>query len=480
MIAYFTYLTIFLAVLFPLIYIIRRKPDLSFWFLVNIYFDPGGYINFYFEGKTFLNLNLSDVAIVLILFCLIAVKTNYKIIYENQFLVKFYKVFFVFAIYFFVFYGFVVPYLNNDLNYVLFLQKNRTFFYYVIILTSAYIFALRGLKYFYLTTLFLCIFILSSFLISLVTGLKIVPIEIYERYSGSEMMRITILSWGLFYILFPLSFILFLFSYKIKLNLKYTKLLYFAGMLMIVTLLITLTRRNYIGISSSIFIIILLNSYIFRRSKIFAFVKILVPMSIVLLIIYLTLPKYVDYIANISQDTFQLISKGTARGEQEYRITGTGDLLITKKYIADNLILGTGYNYLHWGGEEEIALSSRGSEFALASDAAKEVPIYNIFFSFGLAGFIIMLFLYSYLIKLFLRLYSLLKKNINILIAYPYDLLFSIFILYMIADKFTFSLYTLGTDFTTPYYGIFIGIGFALLHKLKIITRNEVDSTQNT
>jgi len=195
-------------------------------------------------------------------------------------------------------------------------------------------------------------------------------------------------------------------------------------------------------------------------------------MSVVLLIIYLTLPKYVDYIANISQDTFQLISKGTANGEKEYRITGTGDLLITKKYIADNLILGTGYNYLHWGGEEEIALSSRGSEFALASDAAKEVPIYNIFFSFGLAGFIIMLFLYSYLIKLFLRLYLLLKKNINILIEYPYDLLFSIFILYMIVDKFTFSLYSLGNDFTTPYYGIFIGIGFALLHKLKIITSN--------
>jgi hypothetical protein len=332
---------------------------------------------------------------------------------------------------------------------------------------------MRGLKYFYFTTLFLGVLILSAFLISLVTGLKIIPIEVFERYEGSEMMRITIFSWGLIQILFPLSFILFLLSRKIKFNIKYRKLVYIAGMLMVVTLLITLTRRNFITIPGTILIIILLNSFIFRKSKIFAFAKILIPMSIIVLIIYLTLPKYVDYIVNISKDTFQLLTKGSdTRGENEYRVSGTGDLLITKKYIANNFLLGTGYNYLHWGGELEIAISSRGSEFASAADAAQEVPIYNIFFSYGLVGFIIMIFLYSFLIKLFLRLYSLVKKQINLLIAYPYELLFAIFILYMIVDKFTFSLYSLGSDFTTPYYGIFIGIGFALLQKLKIITSN--------
>lgn len=131
--------------------------------------------------------------------------------------------------------------------------------------------------------------------------------------------------------------------------------------------------------------------------------------------------------------------------------------------------MGTGYSYLYWGTSEQ-ATSPRGNEYALASDAAQEVPIYNIFFSYGLAGFIIMVFLYSYLIRLFIKLYSLLKKQIKFFISYPYELLFAIFILYMIADKFTFSLYTLGGDFTLPYYGIFVGMGFALLKKLKVIS----------
>lgn len=470
MVTYLTYLTIFLAAIFPIIYFIRRKPDLCFWFLLNIYFDPGGYLDYYTEGKVFLSLYISDIAIVLIIFCLYVINFNYRIIIKDAFLMKFLKVFLIFAIYFFVFYGGIVPYLHSDFNYLLFLQKNRTFLYYIIIFVSVYIFTMRGLKYFYYTTLFLGVIILSLFLISLVTGLKIIPIEVFERYSDSDMMRITILSWGLFQILFPLSFILLLFSRKIKFNIKYRKIVYFAGLLMVVTLLITLTRRNFISVPGAIFIIILLNSYIFRKSKMFAFVKVLVPISLIILIIYITLPKYVDYIVNISKDTFLLITQGSdTRGEQEYRVSGTGELLLTKKYISENFLLGTGYSYLYWGESEE-ATSPRGNEYALASDAAQEVPIYNIFFSYGLTGFIIMIFLYSFLIRLFLRLYSLLKRQINLIKGFPYELLFSIFILYMIVDKFTFSMYTIGTDFTSAYYGIFIGIGFALLQKLKIIT----------
>jgi hypothetical protein len=423
-----------------------------------------------------MNLYISDLVIVLIIFCLYSINVNSNILYKDRFLNKFYKTFFIFAIYFFIFYGGIIPYINNDFNYLVFLQKNRSFLYYIILLTSVYFFTLRGLKYFYLTTLFLGIVILTAFLISLLTGLKIIPIDVFERYSGSEMMRITIFSWGFIQILFPLSFILFLFSRKIKFNIKYRKLVYLAGILMVVTLLITLTRRNYISIFGSVLIIVLLNSFIFRKSKILTFAKVIIPVSIILLVISLALPKYVNYIANISEDIYLLFTKGSdTQGEVDYRVSGTGDLLITKKYITENFIFGTGYSYLYWG-ESDVATSSRGNTYALAADAAREVPVYNIFFSYGLAGFVIIVFLYSFLVKLFVRLNSLLKKQFNALTAYPYELLFAIFILYMIVDKFTFSLYTLGDDFPTPYYGVYLGMAFALYRKLKIITvNNEVN-----
>ncbi len=471
MITYFIYFTLFLAVLLPVVYLIKRNPDLAFWFFLNIFFDPGGLFSYYFGGKISV-FYLYDIAIIPIIFCLFTINTNYKIIYKDKFLISFLKVFSIFVLFFLIVYGGIVPYLNDDLNYLQFLQKNRIFLYYIIVLISAYVFALRGLKYFYLTTLIIGFFILSAFLISLVSPLKIIPIIMMERYEGEEMMRIGILSWGLFNIFFPISFLIFLSSLKIKLNISYRKLVYIAGMLMLVTLLIALSRRNFISIPGTILIIILLNSYIFRKSKAFALAKILIPLGLVLIIINFALPKYIDYIASISQDTFQLLTEGTdTRGEKEYRVSGTGDLEITKKYITDNFILGTGYSYLYWG-ERGYATSSRGPVYAAAYDAAAEVPIYYIFFGYGLVGFIIMVFLYAFLIRLFLKLFSLIRRKINLLTEYPYEVIFTIYILYMIANKFTFNLYSLGTDFTNPINGIFIGIGFALLKKLKIITSN--------
>jgi O-antigen ligase len=81
-----------------------------------------------------------------------------------------------------------------------------------------------------------------------------------------------------------------------------------AGILMVFTILITLSRANFISTPGTILIIIILNSYIFRKSKVFALTKILIPLAISLLIINFTLPKYVDYIVNISEDTFLLLT----------------------------------------------------------------------------------------------------------------------------------------------------------------------------
>lgn len=470
LVTYWPYLAIFLTILLPGVYLIKRNPDLMFWILLNIYFDPGGYISYYFGGKLISRLYISDIVILPIIFCLFALKTSYKIIYKDKFLTSFLKAFLIFVAYFFVVYGGIIPYLNNDLDYILFLQKNRQFLYYVIILISAYIFALRGLKYFYLTTLFIGFTMLSAFLISVVTGLNIIPIMLMERYEGSNMMRIFIYSWGLFTILFPISFILFLFPRRIKLHTKYRKLAYIAGMLMVLTLLVALSRRNFIDIPGTILIIVLLNSFIFRRNKALAMAKILIPLGATLVIINLTLPKYIDYISDISQDTFDLLTRGKdTRGEGEYRVSGTGDLEITKKYISDNFIFGTGYSYIHWGELGE-SITSRGPVYAAAMDAAGEVPIYYIFFGYGLVGFIIMFFLYSFLIRLFLKLFSLTRERIIHLIEHPYDVLFIIYLLYWIAEKFTFSFWGLGNDFTSPESGIYIGIGFALLKKLKNIS----------
>jgi O-antigen/teichoic acid export membrane protein len=73
---------------------------------------------------------------------------------------------------------------------------------------------MRGLKYYFLTTAFIGFIIFSLLLITLVTGMEIVPLVFLERYEGSDIIRIGIYSWGLLSVLFPLAFILFLLPSK--------------------------------------------------------------------------------------------------------------------------------------------------------------------------------------------------------------------------------------------------------------------------
>ena len=55
-------------------------------------------------------------------------------------------------------------------------------------------------------------------------------------------------SYGIFDMIFPLTLIAYILSGKIKYNLDYKIMLYYSGVIMLVTLLITLTRRTQIDI----------------------------------------------------------------------------------------------------------------------------------------------------------------------------------------------------------------------------------------
>jgi len=197
--------------------------------------------------------------------------------------------------------------------------------------------------------------------------------------------------------------------------------------------------------------------------------KIILPAVLVILTLYFTFPKYIGYVAIIGEDTFLLLATGKdTRGIGSYRVTGTGDLLVTKKYINNNLLFGTGYTYLYWG-EKTFASSPRGAKYALAADAAGEVPIYYLFFGFGIAGAILMFPLYFIMAKLFFRLNKLLKQNLSAFLHDPFIILFSIYVLLTIASKFTFNVFNLSSDFRGSQLSstaVFLGLGFALLKKI--------------
>lgn len=208
-----------LVLLFAFIIIIRNKPELWFWIFLNLYFDPGGYITGFRDGKLVGPLNISDVIIVGIILCMVSAKINWKVIFGDKLLTNFFLFLIIFSAYYFIVFGGVAPYIHNDFDYVTFILKNRTFLHGFIILISAYLFSLRGLNYFYSVTLFFGVVCLTLYMITLFTGIELVYVWKLER-EGTEMTRISMLSYGLFDLVLPLSIIVYIISKKINLNIK--------------------------------------------------------------------------------------------------------------------------------------------------------------------------------------------------------------------------------------------------------------------
>jgi len=452
------------------ILIIGNKPDFWFWLFLNLYFDPGGYVEGYLGGKLLGPLIAADVFIVGIIICLISAKVNWRIIFGDKFLSNFLLALFIFSIYYFIVYGGIVPYFHNDFNYSTFLIKNRLFVYGLIILIAVYVFSLRNLRYFYSITLSIGFICLSFYLITLLTGFDLIFVWELKR-EGTAMIRKMLLSYGLFRLTFPLALTVYLISKKNKLDIKYKHWLYFSGILMLFTELITLTRRTQIDIIGLTIIILLLISYLFRSSKLKGFLKLVIPVLAVSVILFFTLPDYTKYIKQTAKDTFSILTTGeNSLGQREERVTGTGDLEITKEYIMNNLLFGTGYTHLFWLSAGNV-MSPRGKTYAIACDAAKEVPIYYLLFGFGVVGAILIFPLYFIMATLFLKLIKLLRI---IMISYlddPLTIIFSIYILLTIAVNFTINLYQFGSHFIATTLGetaVILGLGFAIYRKLNM------------
>ena len=458
---------VLLIVLLALVIIIRNKPDIWFWIFLNLFFDPGGYITGFRDGKIVGPLNMRDAFIFGIIICLVSAKINWKVISQDQQLSRFLVFLLFFSAYYFIVYGGVAPFIHNDFDYSTFLLKNREFIYGFFILISVYLFSFRSLHNFYSVTLFFGVLCLTLYLITLLTGVELIYVWEFQR-EGTGMTRISMLSYGLFDMLFPLSLIVYIVSKKINLNIKYRYWLYYAGVIFLITQIITLTRRTQIDILGTVIIAVIIIAYLFRTGKLSSLLKLLFPAVLVILVLYFTFPNYIGYMAKTAENTFLLITTGQdSEGRKEYRVSGNENLELAKNYIKNNLLIGTGYTYLYWGPGYSYSL--RGREYSLAADAAGEVPIYYSLFGFGILGVILMLPLYFLMSMLFFKLIKLLKITLENYLQDPMVIIFIIYILLTFAIIFTINFYNLSSHFTgarLSYTAIFIGLGFALYRKI--------------
>lgn len=451
---------------------ITESPDFFFWLFLMLFFDPGGFFAGYFESNAIGLVNFSDLFFLGMLVAIVAAKSKGgRTLAEDVEMRKmlYYLVFF--QLYFAVVYGYLVPLYYGRLDLVFFFQKNRMFFMAVPIMYGVYFFSQRSLGMFFKFLVAFSVVILGLYFITLLTHLHIVPLQTWERYGPGSFQRISMITYGLIDWILPIGIVLMLLRKTIELEIVGRKFIYLSALLMLITYLITFTRREYLAIALSIVLITLIISYVFRVSKVALGKIFVVPVLCGILLLYASFPSDVNHVLSTFENSFSLVLTGKdTRGRTDYRVSGTGDLIYAKQIIGEHLYFGTGYIPYLWS--EEIELEAQRDPLATALDASAEVPIYGAFLRLGILGVLVASGIYVLLLKDLFAFLRSLKRNANALLDFNgIDLLTTFLVLYLLVSIFTIKAYTLFGDFyspsTLPVFGTTVSLFYALKKKFE-------------
>jgi|GEM_PF-2657362 len=442
----------------------QKYTQSIFWICIMLYFDPGGIVAGYGGGNIIGRLNSSDVffAIMTILFILkypSLLRVNQTLKETKSFII--WTIIFLF--YLLIFYGFYIPILKGYPNFIRFLIKSRYFFYIPFIFFYTYHFSMidnksRFIKY----TIYTTLIITPLFLFSIVSNVEIIPVLTMERFAGSGMQRLFMYSYGFINLSFYFALIILLEKNYINLSAQIKRKIVFAGFLMVIVLLITLTRREIIRIITIPLIISYIISKIERRSFFIKINKILISAIIVLALISFTFPQNFKWLVNTVKDTAVLITTGEdTEGNTDERLNRSGGMIYAIDYIQKNLWFGSGY--YPYSFEEVEILASSGDPVAIGLNSSAEVPIYGSLQRLGLIGILFFLPLYLIPLKIIRSFYLIIKKNPESLLHINgFDIIIIIFFITYIIQKFTLEIFTLFQESINPSYLTKFAILFAI------------------
>ncbi len=465
-------LAIISIILIVVLYYYNKSNLILFWLLLNLYLNPAGIISYHFGTNIIGPIKFHDIIFVLLFL------TYFKLFKWKPFSFKLeqkYKKFLTYITFLLVYYFIVnlwlVPAIHGRGHLMLdnYIDARRLIYSSIVCLMVYQTFLKYGGKELYRLTLIVALLSFAMFLISYILKIPIVPVMQIQRYHDNEdLIRIGMISYGLFYWLIMFAWIFFFLKNKYFNNEKkiFNWTLISFIVFAIITLM-TLTRRMY-------FELVLLPIIIYYIIKLYTPIKVYISkiatfFIAVIIVLSLISPSLLQNSTDIFKDTFLLIFTGEdTRGEGNYRLDGTGDLLLTKAYIAKNPILGQGYYYFNYEDKNDGSLGAM-TEFAIASDAAREVPIYNVFFERGVFGFIIYIPYYFFLIMTLLATLKLVKNNFFYFMHFDkYSVLFILMLTVNTALTFSLRAYSLFGTYIEFIPMVYMGILFAAKQRLEV------------
>src|ERR1035437_2102020 len=462
----------------------RYHPVFTFWLLFNLYFDPGGYQAVLFQGNIISILNFSDIIFLLCWIPYFSLKNRRSVFSEEKYLSLFYKYMVIYLLYFVIVYGFIIPQINGRGDFITFLIKSRLYFMAFLLVRPIYYFVKYGMEDHFKIVIYSAAICLTLYFISLISGLKLIPIATGDRYINSGIMRITLWNYGLFDWVLNLAFIVLL----LKIKIKNKRLLFYSGLLMAFAIVLTLTRRELIGRVFSILIILIITNFLFKSYAKIQIVKIILPLVFLLGLLYITFPKYIGYASDEYKSIGSLVTTGLDKeGNTDYRLAGTGDVVSMKKLISEHPFFGVGFTRYSY----EDLTNFRDLDNPLAGlYAGGELPYLGSIGKVGIIGLVFFLPMYILILMMSLKLYRIIKKNdINIFMKYnSYELIFAVFAITFTISKFTFNLFNLFVEtYSQASFIVFViilsiliacynNLNMTLAQEREVLKNNQLDA----
>lgn len=453
-------------VIWLLLLLIDRYKPFFFWLFTALYFDPGGYMDGYFDNNIIGSVNFADVFILLVLFVVILkVKSVNKLQFDAD-TKRLFRAMAVYFLYFIALYAILIPWSFDRMDLLYFFIKNRSFPFAFILLIGIYVFSQEKIENYLVISYYTAGLVLSMLFITEITGTELIVIRRLNRYNNVDWERLILSSHGLYEAVFPLTFLLIISKIKLRIKALPKWLVYYSGLLMLLAEYLSLTRRIMVDILAIIFLGINMIARLGKRSIIKMSWKVGVVSICLVLGVLFAVPKYFDIVTTIYEDIFLLVTTGVdSRGVGNYRISQSGGLINAQELISENFLFGIGYVPLSF--QEIQELSRSGDYFGLAVRAAPEVPIYDAVLRLGIVGILLYLPIYILVFRKGVKIYRLIRDNWSFLKeTMPAELLVLMYtLLFLVKFVFVRFYYLFGESVGTGLIGFQL-VTFAFLFGL--------------
>ena len=326
-------------ILIVILAINKQRIILIFWTVIFFIANPGGITNQLLgKGSLIGGIFYFDILIIIIFILLILGGYRFNQFFINKSAKSVFYILLIFMLYKIFIWGFIVPEksIHEFLRYTLLRERGSILGFLVVI--PVYIIAMQDLKTFLKIIIILSFSILILSFSSFIFGWNIINIASAERYQGSGIIRYHLYNYGLLLFLIP-SFIT---VYVARLKIKHRKILLFGAILSIISIIVTLTKNQYLFLIGMIFSSSYYSAKILQLKISKSILKVFSYGIIISIILSLALPKYIGYASMAVNDIYLLITSGVTSDGSTSRMW---QIPAFTYEIKRNPLFGTGHGY---------------------------------------------------------------------------------------------------------------------------------------